>query len=334
MVERLQEGQRFHITPLTWPQFKEAFRAKFLPNSRMDELRPQFEHLQQGTMSVTEYVMEFIKLAEYAPNLIPTEREKLRSKRHPRKFLLSKKGCFHFHNPGHIKRDYPLLGQATGKTPTRQATSMGNSIVAPPPVWESNTQTGRGANRGGAQGGADQPDWLFLKNRSDIGIPSVKNQRSRHPKNSFQDSNDKVIAYASRQLNNHERNYPIHDLELATVVFGLKIWCHYLYGEQYYDYNICYHPDKANVVVDALSRRSMGSLTRLCVVERPIVKEAQQIASQEVRLDENYDGRLIASMGAKSTLVEQVKAKQFDDPSLLKLKEGVLGGKIKNFTLD
>ncbi|XP_075098943.1 uncharacterized protein LOC142175842 [Nicotiana tabacum] len=39
-------------------------------------------------------------------------------------------------------------------------------------------------------------------------------------------------------------------------------------------------------------------------------------------------------MGAKSTLVEQVKAKQFDDPSLLKLKEGVLGGKIKNFALD
>ncbi|XP_070031873.1 uncharacterized protein [Nicotiana tomentosiformis] len=78
----------------------------------------------------------------------------------------------------------------------------------------------------------------------------------------------------------------------------------------------------------------MGSLTRLCVAERPIVKEAQQIASQGVRLDEKYDGRLIASMSAKSTLVEQVKAKQFDDPSLLKLKEGVLSGKIKNFALD
>jgi len=89
-----------------------------------------------------------------------------------------------------------------------------------------------------------------------------------------------------------------------------------------------------NVVADSLSRRSMGSLTRLCVVERPIVKEAQQIASQGVCLDEEYDGRLIESMGAKSTLVEQVKAKQFDDPSLLKLKEGVLSGKIKNFALD
>ena len=40
----------------------------------------------------------------------------------------------------------------------------------------------------------------------------------------------KVIAYASRQLKNHEKNYPIHDLELASVVFALKIWRHYLYG--------------------------------------------------------------------------------------------------------
>nr|KYP61974.1 Retrovirus-related Pol polyprotein from transposon 17.6 [Cajanus cajan] len=40
----------------------------------------------------------------------------------------------------------------------------------------------------------------------------------------------KVVAYASRQLKNHERNYPTHDLELAVVVFALKIWRHYFYG--------------------------------------------------------------------------------------------------------
>nr|GEY12916.1 putative reverse transcriptase domain-containing protein [Tanacetum cinerariifolium] len=41
----------------------------------------------------------------------------------------------------------------------------------------------------------------------------------------------KVIAYASRQLKPYEVNYPNHDLELAAVVFALKIWSHYLYGE-------------------------------------------------------------------------------------------------------
>ncbi|KAF8077051.1 hypothetical protein N665_1065s0001 [Sinapis alba] len=40
----------------------------------------------------------------------------------------------------------------------------------------------------------------------------------------------KVIAYASRQLKKHEGNYPTHDLEMAAVVFALKIWRPYLYG--------------------------------------------------------------------------------------------------------
>ena len=44
--------------------------------------------------------------------------------------------------------------------------------------------------------------------------------------------NGKVIAYASRQLRRHELNYPTHDLEMAVVIFSLKIWRHYLYGEK------------------------------------------------------------------------------------------------------
>ncbi|GJW26867.1 putative reverse transcriptase domain-containing protein [Tanacetum coccineum] len=96
----------------------------------------------------------------------------------------------------------------------------------------------------------------------------------------------KVIAYASRQLKNHEKNYTTHDLELGAVMFALNIWRHYLYGtksviytdhkslqhifsqkelnmrqrrwiELFSDYacEICYHPGKENVVADALSRK-------------------------------------------------------------------------------
>ena len=100
--------------------------------------------------------------------------------------------------------------------------------------------------------------------------------------------NGKVIAYASRQLRPHEENYPTHDLELGAVVFALKIWRHYLLDAQFevfsdhkslkylmdqkelnnrqrrwmellsdYKFNIHYHPGKANVVADALSRKSV-----------------------------------------------------------------------------
>ncbi|KAI3797676.1 hypothetical protein L1987_32938 [Smallanthus sonchifolius] len=96
----------------------------------------------------------------------------------------------------------------------------------------------------------------------------------------------KVIAYASRQLKIHEKNYTTHDLELGAVIFALKIWRHYLYGTKCvvftdhkslqhifnqkelnmrqrrwvellndYDCEIRYHPGKANVVADALSRK-------------------------------------------------------------------------------
>ncbi|GKD63747.1 putative reverse transcriptase domain-containing protein, partial [Tanacetum coccineum] len=74
----------------------------------------------------------------------------------------------------------------------------------------------------------------------------------------------KVIAYASKQLKVHEKNYTTHDLELGAIVFALKIWRHYLYGTKTrrwielfsdYDYEIRYHPGKAYVVADAISMK-------------------------------------------------------------------------------
>ncbi|WVZ87870.1 hypothetical protein U9M48_034445 [Paspalum notatum var. saurae] len=102
---------------------------------------------------------------------------------------------------------------------------------------------------------------------------------------------NKVVSYASRQLRAHEENYPTHDLELAAVVHALKIWRHYLMGNKCkiytdhkslkyiftqtelnmrqrrwlelikdYELEIHYHPGKANVVADALSRKSYCDL--------------------------------------------------------------------------
>ncbi|GJR38275.1 putative reverse transcriptase domain-containing protein [Tanacetum coccineum] len=71
---------------------------------------------------------------------------------------------------------------------------------------------------------------------------------------------EKVIAYTSRQLKIHEKNYTTHDLELGAIVFALKIWLELLSD---YDCKIRYHPGKANVVADALSRKERNKPLRV-----------------------------------------------------------------------
>ncbi|GJS53514.1 putative nucleotidyltransferase, ribonuclease H [Tanacetum coccineum] len=152
----------------------------------------------------------------------------------------------------------------------------------------------------------------------------------------------KVIAYASRKLKVHEKNYTTHDLELGAVVFALKIWRHYLYGTKCvvftdhkslqhilnqkelnmrqhrwiellsdYDCEIRYHPGKANVVADALSRKErvkplrvkalvmtigLDLPSRILEAQREAVKieniEPKDIGSMLKKLETCIDGTL------------------------------------------
>ncbi|TYK09586.1 pol protein [Cucumis melo var. makuwa] len=154
----------------------------------------------------------------------------------------------------------------------------------------------------------------------------------------------KVVAYASCQLKSHEQNYLTHDLELAAVVFALKIWRHYMYGEKiqiftdhkslkYFftqkelnmrqrrwlelvkdcDCEILYHPGKANVVADVLSRKVVHSAA-LITKQAPLLRDFERaeivVSVREVTLQ-------LAQLSVQPTLRQRIIVTQLNDPYLV-----------------
>ena len=150
--------------------------------------------------------------------------------------------------------------------------------------------------------------------------------------------NGQVIAYASRQLKPHEKNYPTHDLELAGVIFSLKIWRCYLYGAKFelytdhqslknlftqrdlnlrqrrcveymedYVFNLEYHPGKANVVAYALNRKNYRVVASLALEDW---KQTVTIGDFDLQFSDDGLRAYVCNMVATPSLVQQVKKSQ------------------------
>jgi hypothetical protein len=163
----------------------------------------------------------------------------------------------------------------------------------------------------------------------------------------------KVVAYSSRQLKVHEKNYPTHDLELAAVVHVLKTWRHYLYGQKcdiymahkslkyiftqselnmrqrrwlelikYYELEIHYHPGKANianVVADALSRKS----------------QVNMLAAHPCRMSLGFlNNTQGVTVELEPTLEQDIRKGQKDDKKINEIRQLIKDGKGPDFRED
>src|SRR6187401_593777 len=169
----------------------------------------------------------------------------------------------------------------------------------------------------------------------------------------------RVVSYASRQLRPHELNYATHDLELAAVVHALKTWRHFLIGNHCdvytdhkslkyiftqkdlnlrqrrwlelikdYDMKLHYHPGKANVVADALSRKSYVNTLTTGGLPQELIDDLR-----DLRLEIVPRG-FVAAMEIQSTLLGKIREAQKLDKGIAEIKERMNQGKAEEFRED
>jgi hypothetical protein len=169
----------------------------------------------------------------------------------------------------------------------------------------------------------------------------------------------KVVAYSSRQLKVHEKNYPTHDLELAVVVHALNTWRHYLYGQKCdiytdhkslkyiftqlelnmrqrrwlelikdYELEIHYHPGKANVVADALSRKSQVNMLAVHPMSYELAKEFDRLS---LRFLNNTQG---VTVELEPTLEQDIRKGLKDDEKINEIRQLIIDGKGIDFRED
>src|SRR4051812_44773256 len=169
----------------------------------------------------------------------------------------------------------------------------------------------------------------------------------------------RVVDYASRQLKNHEQNYPTHDLELAAVVHALKTWRQYLVGNHCdvftdhkslkyiftqkdlnlrqsrwlelikdYDLNVQYHPGKANVVADALSRQGHINVANDETMPLELCEQFKRL-----RLEIVSSG-FVATVEVKPNLLERIRGAQKDAAEIEAIKRNMSIGKAEGFCED
>ena len=89
--------------------------------------------------------------------------------------------------------------------------------------------------------------------------------------------------------------------------------------------SVLYHPGKANVVADALSHTTMGTVSHVEKSKKDLVKDVHRLACLGVQLEDSPNGGFVVHHNSESSLVVELKSKQHLHPSLMELKESVLG---------